>query len=59
MHADIGFTINMPEPTHSRNGDDSKLKWRTLRGTIEGLTASHFTLSEKNVVAHRRLTGTL
>ena len=37
MLAGMGFTIHMPEPTHSRTGDDGKSKWRTVRETIEGM----------------------
>lgn len=37
MLAGLGFTIPMPEPTHSSTGDDGKPKWRTVRDAISGM----------------------
>lgn len=37
MLAGLGFRIPMPEATHSKSGDDGKLKWRTVRETIAGM----------------------
>ena len=35
--AGLGFSIPMPEATHSRTGDDGKPKWRTVRDAISGM----------------------
>lgn len=32
-----GFEFNMPIPTHSKNGENAKNKWVTVRETFEGL----------------------
>ena len=32
--AGLGFSTPMPEATHSKTGDDGRLKWRTVRDTI-------------------------
>ncbi len=45
MLAGLGFSIAMPEATHSRTGDDGKPKWRTVRDTIAGMEEP-FTFSE-------------
>ncbi len=37
MLASLGFSIPMPEATHSRTGDDGKPKWRTVRDAISGM----------------------
>lgn len=37
MLAGLGFSIPMPEATHSRTGDDGKPKWRTVRDAISGM----------------------
>ena len=34
MLAGLGFSIPMPEPTHSRAGEDKLPKWRTVRDAI-------------------------
>ncbi|UQN69384.1 DNA cytosine methyltransferase [Burkholderia multivorans] len=35
--AGLGFEIPIPEPTHSRNGQAGKQKWRTVADVIKGL----------------------
>ncbi len=37
MLAGLGFSITMPEATHTRTGDDGKPKWRTVRDAISGM----------------------
>ena len=37
MLAGLGFSIPMPEATHSKTGDDGKPKWRTVRDAISGM----------------------
>ncbi|MCY2953159.1 MAG: DNA cytosine methyltransferase [Planctomycetota bacterium] len=32
-----GFAIELPEPTHSRSGEDGKQAWRTIREVIYGM----------------------
>src|SRR5947209_6561383 len=33
--AGLGFSVDIPPPTHSRTGDHGLEKWRTLRAAIE------------------------
>ena len=48
MLAGLGFSIAMPEATHSKTGDDGKPTWRTVRDTIAGNGGTrYFTGSEK------------
>lgn len=37
MLAGLGFSISMPEVTHSRTGEDGLPLWRTVRDAIEGM----------------------
>lgn len=34
-----GFSVHLPQPTHSQTGDGGLLKWKTVRSVIEGLPA--------------------
>lgn len=37
MLAGLGFSISMPEPTHSKAGENGKLRWGTVWETIGGM----------------------
>lgn len=44
--AGLGFTIGLPDKSHSRAGEEGVAKWKTLREAIGGLQEEPVTLSE-------------